>query len=57
MASNTVQSFRPLADFASAFEGAAEAQLNEAVPFTSERLLAPTSGCWGPTRAWATPAR
>ena len=54
--SNTVRSLRPLADFASHFEGAAEAQLDEATPFTALQLLGAYERVLGPDECLGDPA-
>jgi uncharacterized protein YmfQ (DUF2313 family) len=54
--SNTVRSLRPLADFASGFEAAAEAQLEEATPFTAQQLLGAYERVLGPDECLGDPA-
>jgi uncharacterized protein YmfQ (DUF2313 family) len=54
--SNTMRSFRPLADFASAFETAAEAQLFEATPETAEQMLGAYERVLGPDPCLGDPA-
>ena len=56
MASNTMRSFRPLADFAAGFEAAAEAQLLEATPATAQRMLGAYERVLGPDPCLGDPA-